>query len=99
MVRISRKQSRFRSLVGVCVVIATVLAVAPSASAAGATAGADRTTTTTPKLWSFSSAYGIQPADSTLARFVQFRDIYCPAGGPIADALTLRQALASARQS
>jgi hypothetical protein len=97
MVRVSRA-TRFRSLVGVWVVVATLLALAPSASAAGGTAGDGRTTTTVPKLWSFSAAFNVDSSDNELAHLIAARDTYCPPGKPIAVSMTLSQALASARQ-
>jgi len=89
--RAPKRPARFRSIVGVALVIATVVAVAPGASADDAAAPP-------PKLWSFGSAYSVDSPAAILARFVQNRDTYCAAGKPIAATMTLTQALASARQ-
>jgi len=94
--RVPRGPSRFRSIVGVALAVATVFAVSPGASADES--GAARTTTPAPRLWSFGSGYYVDSPGAVLARFIQNRDTYCPAGKPIPASMTLAQALTTARQ-
>ena len=55
------------------------------------------TASPTPRLWTYSGAGRIESDDYALARLIQNRPNYCPAGKPIPASMTPAAALASAR--